>query len=142
MSTPAVTQLRNDVHTSLTSAGFEDATAIRQSDSIVIATVPAARETWAAFALAAFRTVRLADKAGRARYAVATAPEDTDPYTRAVHFRATGPGLAAKYEGKPLYQSVQIVPGYTTESDIPKVLATYLFGNPDRAADITVTDLL
>ncbi|MFE1270574.1 hypothetical protein [Streptomyces sp. NPDC058758] len=141
MSNPTVTQLRDAVRNSLTSAGFEDVTAIRQSDSIVIATVPAARETWAAFALAAFRTVRLEDAGGRARYAVATAPEDTDPYTRAVHFRATGPGLAAQYEGKPLYQTVQIVPGYTTESDIPKVLATYLFGTPDRAADITITGL-
>ncbi|MCZ1012354.1 hypothetical protein [Streptomyces lydicus] len=133
--------LRETALASLTTAGFTDATATRRSDTIVIATVPAARSAWADFALAAHTTLRLADHAGRARYALFPTPEDAKPYSRTVYFRATGPGLAPQDTGQVLCHTVRIVPGFNTEADIPKALATALFDDSRRAGDITVTRL-
>jgi hypothetical protein len=64
-----------------------DATATRRSDTIVIATVPAARSAWADFALASHTVLRLADRAGRARYALFPAHDGGEPYSRTVYFR-------------------------------------------------------
>ncbi|KOV94617.1 MULTISPECIES: hypothetical protein [unclassified Streptomyces] len=136
-----VSDLRASVLASLTTAAFTDATVTRQSDSIVIATVPAARSTWADFALASHTTLRLADKAGRARYAIFPTPADSEPYSCTVYFRATGPGLAQQHAGKELCHTVRIVPGHTTEADIPKALAAAVFADPGRTGDITVTRL-
>ncbi|MCQ1577261.1 hypothetical protein [Streptomyces parvus] len=133
--------LRATVLASLTTAGFTDATATRQSDNIVIATVPAARTAWADFALASHTALRLADKAGRARYALFPTANDSEPYSRTVYFRATGPGLARQHVDQELCHTVRIVPGYTTEVDIPKALATAVFADSGRAGDITVTRL-
>lgn len=124
---------------SLTTAGFTDATATRRTDTMAIATVPAARTAWADFALASHTALRLADREGRARYALFPARPHGEPYSRTVYFRATGPGLAQELVGKVLCHTVRIVPGHTTEADIPKALATALFDDSDRADDITVT---
>ncbi|GAA2720577.1 MULTISPECIES: hypothetical protein [Streptomyces] len=124
---------------SLTTAAFTEATATRRSDTIVIATVPAAHTAWADFALASHTTLRLADREGRARYALFPARNHGEPYNRTVYFRATGPGHAQELVGKVLCHTVRIVPGHTTEADIPKAIATALFDDSDRAGDITVT---
>ncbi|MFB6984573.1 hypothetical protein ACNPQN_32615 [Streptomyces sp. NPDC056297] len=133
--------LRATALASLTTAEFTDATATRRSNTHVIVTVPAARSTWADFALASHTALRLADRAGRARYALFPAPDDNKPYSRTVYFRATGPGLAQQHVGQILRRTVRIVPGFNTEADIPKALATALFDDSRRADDITVTRL-
>ncbi|MFD5079675.1 hypothetical protein [Streptomyces sp. NPDC058371] len=138
MTTP---DLRATALASLTTAGFTDATATRQSDTIVIATVPAARSAWADFALASHTALRLADRAGRAQYALFPARDGGEPYSRTVYFRATGPGLAQQHVGRVLCHTVRIVPGYNTEADIPKALATAIFDDSGRAGDITATRL-
>ncbi|MFI8265343.1 hypothetical protein [Streptomyces sp. NPDC085665] len=124
---------------SLTAAGFTTARIHQHSDTSVIATVPAARRTWAEFALMSFTALPLSDDNEQAQIALFTEPEDTDPYQRTVYFRATGPGLASKYVDRQLVQSVLLVPGYSTEADIRKILAVTLFSTSERAADITVT---
>lgn len=140
MSNPAA-DLRATALASLTTAGFTDATAIRNSDTIVIATVPVTRTAWADVALAALTVLRLPDEGDRARYALFTARDDEEPYSRTVYFRATGPRLPEKYVDRELCSTVRIVPGYSTEADIPKALALDLFGDLARADDITVTRL-
>ncbi|MFD7867019.1 hypothetical protein [Streptomyces sp. NPDC059783] len=130
--------LRTTILKSLTTAGFTDVTATRRGGT-VIATVPTARAAWADFALASHTTLRLADKAGRARYALFPTPTHSNPYSRTVYFRATGPGLDPELVGRVMRHTVRIVPGHTTEADIPKALATALFDDSDRAGDITVT---
>ncbi|MGW3932958.1 hypothetical protein ACWECC_33425 [Streptomyces microflavus] len=134
-------ELRTTALKSLTTAGFTDATATPRSDTLVIATVPTTRSTWADFALASHTSLRLADHAGRARYALFPTPDNNQPYSRTVHFRATGPGLAQQDAGQVLCHTVRIVPGVNTEADIPKALATALFNDSRRAGDITVTRL-
>ncbi|MGC5263884.1 hypothetical protein ACPXCO_22975 [Streptomyces cyaneofuscatus] len=141
MTVTTLDVLRETALNSLTTAGFTDATATRQNTTAVIATVPAARAAWADFALASHTVLRLADKAGRARYALFPVRDDGAPYTRTVHFRASGPGLAPQTAGQELCHTVQIVPGFTTEADIPKALAAALFTDSGRADDITVTRL-
>ncbi|KNE81399.1 hypothetical protein AB0B04_18795 [Streptomyces xinghaiensis] len=136
-----IDDLRTTTLASLTIAGFTDATATRQSDTIVIATVPAAHSAQADITLTSHTALRLADRAGRARYALFPAPDDGEPYHRTVYFRATGPGLAPQHVGQELCHIVRIIPGHTTEADIPKALATALFADPGRAGDITVTRL-
>lgn len=138
MSTP-VAELYETARASLTAAGFSAALVQRRSDTVIVAAVPKARRTWAEFALLSFTSLPLADADGQARFALFTAPEDNEPYSRQVYFRATGPGLSPKYVDKELTQSVRIVPGYSTEADVPKILAAALFGTSERADDITVT---
>ncbi|MET8816382.1 hypothetical protein ABZW47_30825 [Streptomyces sp. NPDC004549] len=133
--------LRSTALKSLTAAGFTDATATCRSNTSVIATVPAARSAWADFVLASHTVLRLSDHAGRARYALFPTPDDSTPYSRTVHFRATDPDLAPKGAGQVLCHTVRIVPGVNTEADIPKALAAALFNDSRRAGDITVTRL-
>jgi hypothetical protein len=140
MTVTTLDDLRATALKSLTTAGFTDVTTTAR-DTFVIATVPAARAAWADFALASHTVLRLTDRAGRARYALFPTPDDAKPYSRTVHFRATGPGLAEQHAGQVLSHTVRIVPGHTTEADIPKALATALFNDSRRAGDITVTRL-
>lgn len=140
MTVTTLDALRATALKSLTTAGFTDATATPRGNT-VIATVPVARSAWADFALASHTVLRLADWAGRARYALFPTRDNSAPYTRTVYFRATGPGLAQQDVGKVLCHTVQIVPGFTTEADIPKALATALFTDPTRTGDITITRL-
>ncbi|MFF3957367.1 hypothetical protein ACFYY1_29760 [Streptomyces sp. NPDC001890] len=133
--------LRTSALKRLTTAEFTDATATCRSNNLVIATVPTAHSAWADFALASHAALRLSDRAGRARYALFPTPADNKPYSRTVYFRATGPGLAQQHVGQVLRRTARIVPGYNTEADIPKALATALFDDSRRADDITVTRL-
>ncbi|MCX4826306.1 hypothetical protein OG883_45830 [Streptomyces sp. NBC_01142] len=141
MTVTKLDALRATALKSLTTAGFTDATATRHNTTTVIATVPVARAAWADFALASHTVLRLADWAGRARYALFPARDSSAPYTHTVYFRATGPGLAQQDVGKVLCHTVQIVPGFNTEADIPKALATALFTDPTRTGDITISRL-
>ncbi|MFD8670748.1 hypothetical protein ACFV1U_35915 [Streptomyces microflavus] len=138
MTTPE--DLRATALSSLTAGGFSDVTTTAD-EAFVIATVPASRSSWADFALASHTTLRLADNADRARYAIFPTPDDATSYHRTVHFRATGPGLAQQDSGQVLCHTVRIVPGLTTEADIPRALATALFNDSSRAGDISVTRL-
>lgn len=141
MSNP-IDALAREALASLTTVGFTEALVIPDSDTVLIASVPHTRRQWANVALKRFTCLPLADAGGRARYALFPAvPDDAAPYSRTVYFRATGPGLARQHVGQELCHTVRIIPGYSTEADIPTALATTLFADPARAADITVTRL-
>ncbi|MFE1289703.1 hypothetical protein [Streptomyces sp. NPDC058751] len=127
---------------SLTAAGFTGALIVRDSDSVLIASVPDSRRKWADIALKSFTCLPLFDEGGRARYALFPAlPDGADPYRRTVRFRVTGDDVPAKWADRLISHTVLITPGDTTEADIPAGLSIAVFGTPARAADIAVTAL-
>ncbi|MFG3132936.1 hypothetical protein ACGFZU_35210 [Streptomyces tendae] len=135
----AIDTLAREALSSLTAAGFTGALIVRHSDTVLLASVPDTRRKWADVALKSFTCLPLADAGGRARYALFTAPEDTEPYSRTVHFRATGDGIPRQFADRPLVYSVPLFPGYSTEADIPKVLAQSVLGALRHADNITIT---
>jgi hypothetical protein len=137
----SVADLRVYTLESLTADGCTEASAVRHSDTVVIASVPVTRRAWAQFALASLTVLPLQDQADRARFAVFTAPGTTEPYERTVYFRATGDRLPDRFADRELRQTVRVIPGYSTEEDIPKALAVAMFGTTARTDDITVTRL-
>ncbi|MFI8944174.1 hypothetical protein [Streptomyces syringium] len=137
MSEPA-DDLRTAAMATLTAAGFSEVAVVRQSDTVLIASVPKARRPWLDFALRSFTTLPLEDRGNLARLALFPAPEGDEAYSRAVYYRASGDGLPESYLGKELYQAVQLVPGRCTEADIPKILASGLFGTETGAHSVTI----
>ncbi|MFF4188165.1 hypothetical protein ACFYZ9_33720 [Streptomyces sp. NPDC001691] len=134
--------LHPSVQARLTAAGIHDATITRRLYRAVIASVPKPDRTNAEIALRDFITLPMQDREGRARIAVfGNHTADEDPYRRIVYFRVTGPDLPTQYVGREVRNRSLLVPGETSEADLPAILATNLFRDAGRATDITITDL-
>ncbi|WNZ14907.1 hypothetical protein [Streptomyces sp. 11x1] len=138
----AIDTLARAALSSLNAAGFDAALVVRDSENVLIASVPDSRRKWADVALKSFTSLPLTDAGGRARYALFPAvPEDADPYRRTVRFRVTGDDVPPKWADQVISHNVRIIPGDTTEADIPAGLSITVFGTPARAADIAVIAL-
>ncbi|MEU1827443.1 hypothetical protein ABZ502_34155 [Streptomyces abikoensis] len=129
-----------DAH--LNTGGFTEATVHQGRAGIVFAQVPAARHTWATFALGRLDApyVRLTDVGSHARYAVFPTyePVEDDVYYRTVRYQVFGDDVPYQYRGKELHLTVPLRPWIEDERALPRILAETTLKDGTRVNTIRI----